>query len=174
MKKVKCIDSKNCTYLTLGKEYNVIKASGNTIRIINDMGDEWNYEKFRFEDMKEDSTLMPAITAGNIIELKDGTRGLVIKTPNHRQYVYWFDKSGRMTSTSSSINKKGSELPARVDIVKIYEGITNERPFAAMSNHIYSLQKTLWEKKKTLEVTLKEVADKFGVTEEELIITDYE
>lgn len=138
---------------------------------------DFRYLKKYFEEVEEIenmTNLMPAIVAGNIIEIKDETRGLVIKTPNSKQYVYWFYKSKQL-GTFVTVNEKGSPIPKREDIVKIYKGITNERPYAAMGNHIYAQQELVWEHKLPIvKLTVKEIADKFGIKEEQLEIEDYE
>ena len=52
MKKVKCIDDSNMSYITKGEIYKLVKEDGNYFRIINSTGEEVEYYKNRFEEVK--------------------------------------------------------------------------------------------------------------------------
>ncbi len=56
--------------------------------------------------------------------------------------------------------------------MKVFTGITNAYPIAGLNNHIYGHQELIWEKSSIKEVTVKEIADKFGIDVKELRIKD--
>lgn len=56
MKKLKCLDARICGSLTYGKIYDCIGESIYYYTILNDAGDKWNYDKYRFKVIEEESS----------------------------------------------------------------------------------------------------------------------
>lgn len=171
MIKVKCIDPGILlSELTLNKEYKILEDDYTHYKIINDSGNKAIYYKWRFEKSMTDE--QPEIKTGNIIELNDGTRGLVVETPTKNKFVYFYKKD----YNQYGIIRSGSNLNhIKEKIVKIYEGITDQDPYVGLDYNIYrAYQVLIWEQKPKVTVTLQEIADKFGITKEQLIIKEYE
>lgn len=55
MKKLKCLDTRNSTFLTYGKIYDCLNESEYYYEILNNVGDKWNYDKYRFKVIEEES-----------------------------------------------------------------------------------------------------------------------
>ena len=56
MKKLKCLDTRGTTFLTYGKIYDCLNESEYYYEILNDAGDKWNYDKYRFKVIEEESS----------------------------------------------------------------------------------------------------------------------
>ena len=56
MKKLKCLDTRGTTFLTYGKIYDCLDESEYYYEILNNVGDKWNYDKYRFKVIKEESS----------------------------------------------------------------------------------------------------------------------
>ena len=56
MKKLKCLDTRGTTFLTYGKIYDCLNESEYHYEILNDAGDKWNYDKYRFKVIEEESS----------------------------------------------------------------------------------------------------------------------
>ena len=56
MKKLKCLDTRGTTFLTYGKIYDCLKESEYYYEILNNAGDKWNYDKYRFKVIEEESS----------------------------------------------------------------------------------------------------------------------
>ena len=56
MKKLKCLDARICGFLTYGKIYDCLYESKYYYEILNDAGDKWNYDKYRFKVIEEESS----------------------------------------------------------------------------------------------------------------------
>ena len=54
-KKVVCIDAGGNTYITVGKEYEIIGSTENKFRILNDNGDSFMYHKRLFKPIQPTS-----------------------------------------------------------------------------------------------------------------------
>ena len=55
MKKLKCLDARGCGFLTQGKIYDCLDELKYYYEILNDIGDICDYDKYRFEVIKEES-----------------------------------------------------------------------------------------------------------------------
>ena len=55
MKKLKCLDTRGTTFLTYGKIYDCLNESEYYYEILNNVGDKWNYDKYRFKVIEEES-----------------------------------------------------------------------------------------------------------------------
>ena len=56
MKKLKCLDTRGTTFLTYGKIYDCLNESEYYYEILNNVGDKWNYDKYRFKVIEEESS----------------------------------------------------------------------------------------------------------------------
>ena len=56
MKKLKCLDTRGCGFLTQGKIYDYIGESIYYYTILNDAGDKCDYDKYRFKVIEEESS----------------------------------------------------------------------------------------------------------------------
>ena len=56
MKKLKCLDTRGTTFLTYGKIYDCLNESEYYYEILNNAGDKWNYDKYRFKVIEEESS----------------------------------------------------------------------------------------------------------------------
>lgn len=56
MKKLKCLDTRGTTFLTYGKIYDCLNESEYYYEILNDAGDKWDYDKYRFKVIEEESS----------------------------------------------------------------------------------------------------------------------
>ena len=56
MKKLKCLDTRGTTFLTYGRVYDCLNESEYYYEIFNDVGDKWNYDKYRFKVIEEESS----------------------------------------------------------------------------------------------------------------------
>lgn len=54
MKKLKCLDTRKCGYITYGRVYDCLHESAYHYEILNDAGDKWDYEKHRFKVIEEE------------------------------------------------------------------------------------------------------------------------
>ena len=56
MKKLKCLDTRGTTFLTYGRVYDCLNESEYYYEIFNDVGDKWDYDKYRFKVIEEESS----------------------------------------------------------------------------------------------------------------------
>lgn len=56
MKKLKCLDTRNSSFLTYGKIYDCLYESKYYYRILNNAGDKCDYDKYRFKVIEEESS----------------------------------------------------------------------------------------------------------------------
>ena len=56
MKKLKCLDTRGCGYITYGRVYDCLHESAYHYEILNDAGDKWDYDKYRFKVIEEESS----------------------------------------------------------------------------------------------------------------------
>ena len=56
MKKLKCLDTRGTTFLTYGRVYDCLNESEYYYEILNNAGDKWNYDKYRFKVIEEESS----------------------------------------------------------------------------------------------------------------------
>ena len=56
MKKLKCLNTRGTTFLTYGKIYDCLNESEYYYEILNNAGDKWNYDKYRFKVIEEESS----------------------------------------------------------------------------------------------------------------------
>jgi hypothetical protein len=56
LKKLKCLDTRGTTFLTYGKIYDCLNESEYYYEILNNVGDKWNYDKYRFKVIEEESS----------------------------------------------------------------------------------------------------------------------
>lgn len=54
MKKIKCLDTRKCGYITYGRVYDCLHESAYHYEILNDAGDKWDYDKYRFKVIEEE------------------------------------------------------------------------------------------------------------------------
>ena len=54
MKKLKCLDTRKCGYITYGRVYDCLHESAYHYEILNDAGDKWDYDKYRFKVIEEE------------------------------------------------------------------------------------------------------------------------
>ena len=54
MKKLKCLDTRRCGYITYGRVYDCLHESAYHYEILNDAGDKWDYDKYRFKVIEEE------------------------------------------------------------------------------------------------------------------------
>ena len=54
MKKLKCLDTRKCGYITYGRVYDCLHESAYHYEILNDAGDKWDYDKDRFKVIEEE------------------------------------------------------------------------------------------------------------------------
>ena len=56
MKKLKCLDTRGTTFLTYGKIYDCLNESEYYYEILNNARDKWDYDKYRFKVIEEESS----------------------------------------------------------------------------------------------------------------------
>ena len=56
MKKLKCLDTKGCGFLTQGKIYDCLDELEYYYEILNDAGNKCDYDKYRFKVIEEESS----------------------------------------------------------------------------------------------------------------------
>lgn len=56
MKKLKCLDTRGCGYITYGRVYDCLDESEYYYEILNDAGDKCDYDKYRFKVIEEESS----------------------------------------------------------------------------------------------------------------------
>lgn len=56
MKKLKCLDTRGCDFLTYGKIYDCLDESKYYYEILNNAGDKCDYDKHRFKVIEEESS----------------------------------------------------------------------------------------------------------------------
>ncbi len=139
----------------------MISSFGNQIRIMNDNKDKFYYDKKLFTEIKNMNE-RPELKAGNIVEKENGKRGLVIQTSDNHLAIYWFDKNNGTMAYSSTEKYQLDSFK----ISKICTGVNLINTNRGLFQSIYMVNQgnPIWEKKQIFEVTLQEIADKFGVT----------
>lgn len=163
---VECVDTIDNLHLSIGKGkiYEVIKESSGSYQIIDDSNEARYYSKYRFVTTDNPTELK----SGNIIELLDGTRGLVVQG-NGRMYVYFVNKH-----KDNHPFDKCSPIKFVQKIVKIYKGITENSSASGLLNIIYMRRDDLiWEAPKPkIKITKTEIAKQFNIDLEQLEIID--
>ena len=56
MKKLKCLNTEGCGFLTQGKVYDCLDELKHYYEILNDVGDKWDYDRDRFKVIEEESS----------------------------------------------------------------------------------------------------------------------
>lgn len=113
---------------------------------------------------------MPNLKSGNIIETKEGTRGLIVQGADNELLIYWFI-TGRNSYTFLDTFDKNR-------IERIETGITRGTPSAGLPNVItveHCNQKPIWTKPAPIvKLTLEEIAKKFNTEVKFLEIEGFE
>lgn len=118
---------------------------------------------------KKNTFTIDDIKPGMVVELRNGSREIVLSTENNTIFT------SRENDYSSGLIETYHENLTHVDnkvydIVKVY----SIKSFCTILN-VFNKEylSIIWEKQK-LQISMKEIADKFGVNENEIEIIDYE
>ncbi len=119
------------------------------------------------EEQQEEVGTNPELKSGYIVELKDGTRGLIVSV-NDELLVYW-----AVNQTPFPFRSNNSLKITEDKIVKVYKNHGS----TGLSVFIYSNLENglIWTRPEpVVELTLQQIADKFEVDVTQLKIKEYE
>ena len=141
-----------------GRVATIIETEGSLFYRLDIDNKTWAWSKETFEykiykDMKK-SDLKP----GMVIETREGNKALVIEVNGKLYYTKWRMHNNISKYYNEDLTNKFSDL----DIDKVYK-ISQPSPLSTLLDDTDLNLTLLWERPKEVELTMDEIAKKFGI-----------
>lgn len=161
--KIRCIEQGNNTYLTVGKEYEVVRVDRNFYTIINDSNSNFRYDKYLFVEVKD--MKKSDLKTGMIVEYRNGLNYIVFKDTEQGDYLAGTKEHNNLDYHDDDLKNNSFK---EHDIIRVYKTKSYDIRRYIKGELKLSELTLLWERKDNSE-EIKKIKDEITKAQNTLI-----